>query len=78
MAFLDFLRPKGGKAKPPDAQRADIDAALLKIAEDRAAAQLVLDGLETGFAVLILPRMFVTAHIDGSRRCACRRGPNGR
>jgi hypothetical protein len=47
MAFLDFLRPKGnGKAKPPDAQRADIDVALATIAHDRAAAQSVLDGLD--------------------------------
>jgi hypothetical protein len=47
MAFLDFLKPKGnGKAKPPDAQRADIDVALATIAKDRAAAQSVLDGIE--------------------------------
>jgi hypothetical protein len=48
MAFLDFLKPKGkgnGK-KPPDAQRADIAAALAKIAVDRTSAQSVLDGLE--------------------------------
>jgi hypothetical protein len=42
MAFLDFLKPNGhGRAK-----RADLDAALEKIAVERAAAQLVLDGLE--------------------------------
>jgi hypothetical protein len=42
MAFLDFLKPNGrGKAK-----RADLAAALEKIAVERAAAQLVLDGLE--------------------------------
>ena len=47
MAFLDFLKPKGnGKAKPPVDQRADIDAALEKIAQERAAAQLVLGGLD--------------------------------
>jgi hypothetical protein len=46
MAFLDFLRPKNGHAKPPDAQRADIDAALAKISVERTSAQLVLDGLE--------------------------------
>jgi hypothetical protein len=47
VAFLDFLRPKGnGKTKPPDAQRADIDAALARIAEERAAERSVLDGLE--------------------------------
>ena len=43
MAFLDFLKPKGNgsKAKAPDAQRADLDAALGKIAVERASAQLV-------------------------------------
>ena len=48
MAFLDFLKPKGGngKTKPPDAQRAELDAALAKIAVERASAQLVLDGLD--------------------------------
>jgi hypothetical protein len=47
MAFLDFLRPKkNGHVKPPGAQRADIDAALEKIAVERASAQLVLDGLD--------------------------------
>jgi hypothetical protein len=55
MAFLDFLRPKGnGKVKPPDAQRADIDAALEKIAVDRAAAQSVLDGIESRRESLLL------------------------
>ncbi len=44
MAFLDFLKRKSnGKAKPPADQRADIDAALATIAQDRAAAQSVLD-----------------------------------
>jgi hypothetical protein len=40
MAFLDFLRPKGGngKAKPPAGQH-DIDVALATIAEERAAAR---------------------------------------
>jgi hypothetical protein len=46
MAFLDFLKRKNGHAKPPDAQRADLDAALEKIAVERASAQLVVDGLE--------------------------------
>jgi hypothetical protein len=47
MAFLDFLRrQKNGHAKAPDDQRADIDAALEKIAVERAAAQLVLAGLD--------------------------------
>ena|ERR1700732_5296868 len=47
MAFLDFLKPKGGNGrKPPADQRADIDAALAKIAQERAAAQSVLDGLD--------------------------------
>jgi hypothetical protein len=47
MAFLDFLKRKGnGKAKPPDAQRADIDVALAKIAVERSSAQLVLGGLD--------------------------------
>jgi hypothetical protein len=47
MAFLDFLKPKGnGKAKPPADQRADIDAALAKIAVERSSAQLVLAGLD--------------------------------
>jgi hypothetical protein len=46
MAFLDFLKRKNGHAKPPDDQRADIDAALAKIAQERAAAQSVLDGLD--------------------------------
>ena len=55
MAFLDFLKPKGnGKAKPPAGQRADIDAALVKIAEDRGAAQAVLDGLELRREALLL------------------------
>jgi hypothetical protein len=55
MAFLDFLRPKGsGKAKPPDAQRADIDAALVRIAEDRGAAQSMLDGLDQRREKLLL------------------------
>src|ERR1700674_451885 len=47
MAFLDFLKPKGnGKAKQPADQRADIDAALEKIAVERSSAQLVLAGLD--------------------------------
>src|SRR5580692_13176972 len=47
MAFLDFLRPKGnGRRKPPADQRADMDAALEKIAVERASAQLVLAGLD--------------------------------
>jgi hypothetical protein len=47
MAFLDFLKRKSnGQAKTLDTQRADIDAALEKIAAERAAAQLVLDGLD--------------------------------
>jgi hypothetical protein len=47
MAFLDFLKRKSnGGAKPPDAQRADIDAALAKIAVERSSAQLVLGGLD--------------------------------
>jgi hypothetical protein len=55
MAFLDFLRPKGnGKAKPPADQRADIDAALAKIAQERAAAQEVLNGLESRRESLLL------------------------
>jgi len=55
MAFLDFLRPKGnGKVTPPDAQRADIDAALAKIAQERAAAQSVLDGLDQRRESLLL------------------------
>jgi hypothetical protein len=55
MPFLDFLKPKGGNGKkPPDAQRADIDAALAKIAQERAAAQEVLDGLEQRRESLLL------------------------
>jgi hypothetical protein len=46
MAFLDFLKRKNGHAKPPDAQRADLDAALEKIAVERTSAQLVLDGID--------------------------------
>jgi hypothetical protein len=47
MAFLDFLRPKGnGKTKPPADQRADIDAALEKIAVERTSAQLVLGSID--------------------------------
>jgi hypothetical protein len=47
MAFLDFLRPKkNGHVKPPADQRADLDAALAKIAQERAAAQEVLAGLD--------------------------------
>jgi hypothetical protein len=47
MAFLDFLKPKGnGKAKPPDAQRAELDAALERIAVERSSAQLVIDGID--------------------------------
>jgi hypothetical protein len=47
MAFLDFLKPKGGNGrKPPADQRADIDTALAKIAVDRTSAQLVLGGLD--------------------------------
>jgi hypothetical protein len=47
MAFLDFLKLKSnGKAKPPDAQRADIDAALAKLAQERTAARAILDSLE--------------------------------
>jgi hypothetical protein len=61
MAFLDFLRPKGnGKAKPPADQRADIDAALAKIAVERASAQLVLDGLDR-------PRRLVAGRCAGER-----------
>jgi hypothetical protein len=55
MAFLDFLKLKSnGKAKPPDAQRADVDAALAKIAQERAAAQIVLDGLESRREAMLL------------------------
>jgi hypothetical protein len=46
MAFLDFLRPKNGHAKPPADQRGDIDTALAMIARQRGAAQEVLDNLE--------------------------------
>jgi hypothetical protein len=53
MAFLDFLRPKG-KAKPPDAQRADIDAALERIAVERSSAQLVLDSIDQRREKLLL------------------------
>jgi hypothetical protein len=55
MAFLDFLRPKGnGKAKPPADQRADIDAALERIAVERSSARLVIDGLESRREDLLL------------------------
>jgi hypothetical protein len=55
MAFLDFLKPKGnGKANPPADQRADIDAALAKIAQERAAAIGVLDSLESRRGGLLL------------------------
>jgi hypothetical protein len=55
MAFLDFLKPKGnGKTKPPADQRADIDAALQRIAEERGAARGVLDGLESRREGLLL------------------------
>jgi hypothetical protein len=47
MAFLDFLKRKSnGNAKPPADQRAELDAALAKIAQERGAAQSVLDGLD--------------------------------
>jgi hypothetical protein len=47
MAFLDFLKRKSnGKAKPPADQRAELDAALEKLAQDRASAHLVLNGLD--------------------------------
>jgi hypothetical protein len=46
MAFLDFLRPKGNGKKPPADQRVELDAALAKIAVERASAQLVLAGLD--------------------------------
>ena len=55
MAFLDFLRPKGnGKAKPPADQRTDIDAALERIAQERADAQEVLNSLESRRESLLL------------------------
>jgi hypothetical protein len=55
MAFLDFLKPKSnGNAKPPADQRADIDAALAKIAQERADARKVLDGLESRRESLLL------------------------
>jgi hypothetical protein len=55
MAFLDFLKPKGnGKTRPPADQRTDLDAALAKIAQERAAVQLVLDGLESRREGLLL------------------------
>jgi hypothetical protein len=55
MAFLDFLRSKkNGHAKPPDAQRADIDAALAKLAVERSSAQLVLAGLDRRREELLL------------------------
>jgi hypothetical protein len=46
MAFLDFLKRKNGHVKPPDAQRAELDAALAKIAVERTSAQLVIDGID--------------------------------
>jgi hypothetical protein len=65
MAFLDFLRPKGnGNTKPPADQRADIDAALAKIAQERADAQGVLDGIEQrreGFLLADAPESEVAA-----------------
>jgi hypothetical protein len=55
MAFLDFLRPKSnGKAKPPADQRADLAAALVQIAQQRADAQAILDSLETRRESLLL------------------------
>ena len=55
MAFLDFLKRKSnGGAKPPDAQRADIDAALATIAQERGEAQAILDGLEQRRESLLL------------------------
>jgi hypothetical protein len=55
MAFLDFLKPKGnGKAKPPADRRADIDAALERIATERGAAIGVLSGLESRREKLLL------------------------
>jgi hypothetical protein len=55
MAFLDFLRPKGnGKAKPPADQRADLDVALATTAQERTAAQSVLDGLESRREAMLL------------------------
>jgi hypothetical protein len=47
MGFLDILRKKGnGKPKTLDEQRGDCAAALAAIAEERAAAQAVIDGLD--------------------------------
>ena len=47
MAFFDFLRRKeNGDAKPPADQRAELDAALGKLAVERSTAQLVLPGLD--------------------------------
>jgi hypothetical protein len=55
MAFLDFLKRKGnGKPKPPDEQRAELDAALAKIAQERAEAQSTLDGLDQRRESLLL------------------------
>jgi hypothetical protein len=55
MPFLDFLKRKSnGKAKPPADQRAELDAALAKIAVERSSAQLVLDGLDRRREYLLL------------------------
>jgi hypothetical protein len=53
MAFLDFLRHKTTPASP-DAQAAEIEAAHARLAEDRALAQAVLDGLEARRQTLLV------------------------
>jgi hypothetical protein len=48
MAFLDFLKRKSnGHAKTLDAQRAEMDAALATIAQERSAAQALLASHES-------------------------------
>jgi hypothetical protein len=48
MAFLDFLKRKSnGHAKTLDAQRAEVNAALATIAQERSAAQALLDSHES-------------------------------
>jgi hypothetical protein len=54
MAILDFLRPKGNGKTPTTAQRrGQLDAAVAQIGVDRAAARLVLDGIEQRRADLL-------------------------
>jgi len=51
----EISEPKGnGDAKPPADQRADLGAALARIAEERVDAQKVLDGLESRRECLLL------------------------